>query len=92
MFTTVNNHIADKLAPQCLIELRGISATHGLQLMRLYLNDSVSQEEDQMKLLLSELYFLPLAIVHAAAYIKALGVNDSRVPNITILHNKRKCP
>ena len=63
------------LAPQCLIELGGISPESGQQMVQQYLTSPIApQQQEQVELLLSELSSLPLPIVHAAAYINTTGI------------------
>ncbi|KAI2478441.1 kinesin light chain 1 [Pyrenophora tritici-repentis] len=70
VFTTTNRNIAKKLASQNLIELQNLTPTTAQRMFEKYLDAVLSESEEQeAKLLLQELSYLPLAIVQAAACI-----------------------
>jgi tetratricopeptide (TPR) repeat protein len=72
IFTTASSNTARTLASQNVIELRELAPDLALRMLDNYLSTPISQSEQQKaKLLLQELSYLPLAIVHAAAYMNA---------------------
>jgi tetratricopeptide (TPR) repeat protein len=75
IFTTINKNVAEILAPEHTIKLGAISADSGQEMMRSYLDKPISpQDQQHVGTLLNELSFLPMAIVHAAAFINTEGV------------------
>ncbi|KAH7119535.1 kinesin light chain 3 [Dendryphion nanum] len=75
LFTTTNYDVARTLASQNIIELQGMEQDTARQMLEQYLNTPVSRnEQQQAELLLQELSHLPLAIVHAAAYINTTRI------------------
>jgi tetratricopeptide (TPR) repeat protein len=89
VFTTIDNGIAKMLAPEYTIQLGGISSDSGQEMMRSYLDNAISpQDQKQVELLLDELSFLPLAVVHAAAFINTEGVTVKEYRSL--LQDKRK--
>ncbi|RAQ98585.1 kinesin light chain 3 [Stemphylium lycopersici] len=70
LFTTTNGNIAKRLAPSNLVELQHLTPTTAQEMFEKYLDNLLSESEQQeAKLLLQELSYLPLAIVQAAACI-----------------------
>jgi hypothetical protein len=70
VFTTTNSDIPKKLAIQTVVELRELTPDTAQRMLRNYVNTPVSKsEQEEAKLLLQELSYLPLAIVQAAAHI-----------------------
>jgi tetratricopeptide (TPR) repeat protein len=75
IFTTTNNDIAKKLPLQNIIELGEMTPDMAQRMLENYLNTPVSgSEQQESKLLLQELSYLPLAIVQAAAYINTRNI------------------
>ncbi|KAH8727390.1 hypothetical protein GQ44DRAFT_825097 [Phaeosphaeriaceae sp. PMI808] len=75
VFTTTNSDIAKRLASHDIVELREMAPDTAQRMLENYLNTPVSRSEQQeAKLLLQELSYLPLAIVQAAAYINARNI------------------
>ena len=82
IFTTTKSAIAKTLALQNIIELREMTPDSAQSLLGNYLITSVlASEKQEMKLLLEELSYLPLAIIQAAAYIniKNITLKDYRL-------------
>ncbi|KAF2820888.1 hypothetical protein CC86DRAFT_303869 [Ophiobolus disseminans] len=82
VFTTTDSNIAKRLASQNLVELQHLTPTTAQRMFEKYLNTPLSESEQQeAKLLLQELLYLPLAIVQAAACInnKGLKVSEYRL-------------
>jgi hypothetical protein len=72
IFTTTSSNTARMLASQNLIKLRELAPDLALRMLYNYLSTPTSQSKQQeAKLLLQELSYLPLAIVQAAAYMNA---------------------
>ena len=70
IFTTTNSDVAKRLASQNIVELGEMTPDTAQRMLESYLNIPVSRREQQeAKLLLQELSYLPLAIGQAAAYI-----------------------
>jgi hypothetical protein len=89
VFTTTNSGVADNLAPQRIIELGRISSESGQEMVQRYLTNLIQpHEQEQVELLLRELSSLPLAIVHAAAYINATGITIKEYRSL--LHETKK--
>jgi tetratricopeptide (TPR) repeat protein len=73
--TTSNSCTVKKLILQHVVELQGLGPLAAQRMLDKYLDASVCKSEQQeAALLLNELSHLPLAIVQAAAYIKATGL------------------
>jgi Cdc6-like AAA superfamily ATPase len=74
LFTTTDSNTAKRLALQNLIKLQELTPDTAERMFEKYLNAVVSlNEQQEAKLLLQELLYLPLAIVQAAAFINATG-------------------
>ena len=74
IFTTSSREIAKQLALQNVVELEDLTPDTAQTMLENYLSAPIPQSEQQeAKLLLKELSYLPLAIVQAAAYINARG-------------------
>ena len=75
IFTTRDRKVAVKLAHQNIVKVTEMSENIATSLLQKYLvnQDLVSNEQDT-KLLLTQLTCLPLAIVQAAAYINENGI------------------
>jgi tetratricopeptide (TPR) repeat protein len=70
VFTTTNANIAKRLASRNLVELQHLTPTAAQKMFEKYLDTLLSESEQQeAKLLLQELLYLPLAIAQAAACI-----------------------
>jgi tetratricopeptide (TPR) repeat protein len=70
IFTTTNSDIAMRLSLQNIIELAEMTPGMAQRMLENYLNTLFSgSEQQEAKLLIQELSYLPLAIVQAAAYI-----------------------
>jgi hypothetical protein len=81
IFTTTNSDTAKILALQNIIELREMTPDTAQRMLESYLTIPVSiSEKQEIKLLLQELSYLPLAIAQAAAYINItkITLNDYR--------------
>jgi hypothetical protein len=75
VFTTTDSEIAKRLASKNLVELQHLTPTTAQRMFEKYLDTQFSESEQQeAKLLLQELLYLPLAIVQAAACIKNTGL------------------
>ncbi|KAF1967610.1 kinesin light chain [Bimuria novae-zelandiae CBS 107.79] len=75
VFTTTNSDTAERLASQNIVELGGMAPDTAERMLGNYLNTPVSgSEQQEAKLLLQELSYLPLAIVQAAAYINTRNI------------------
>ncbi|KAF2834152.1 kinesin light chain 3 [Patellaria atrata CBS 101060] len=75
IFTTINSDTAKSLSSQNIVELGEMTPDTAQRMLENYLNTPVSRSEQQeAKLLLQELLYLPLAIVQAAAYINTRNV------------------
>ena len=75
VFTTIDSNIAERLASQNLVELQHLTPTTAQSMFEKYLDTQLSKSEQQeAKLLLQELLYLPLAIVQAAACIRNTGL------------------
>jgi hypothetical protein len=74
IFTTTRSNTARALGLQNIVELRELAPDLALRILDNYLSTPISQTEQQeAKLLLQELLYLPLAIVQAAAYCNDAG-------------------
>jgi hypothetical protein len=72
VFTTRNRKMAVKLFSREIIEMPEIDQDTARRMLQKYLvNSNLANEQHDADLLLKELPYLPLAIVQAAAYIKA---------------------
>ncbi|KAF1937777.1 kinesin light chain 1 [Clathrospora elynae] len=88
VFTTTNSNIAERLASQNLVKLQHLPPTTAQRMFEKYLDIRLSESEQQeAKLLLQELLYLPLAIVQAAACIKNTGL---KVPEYRSQMGKQK--
>jgi hypothetical protein len=75
VFTTTDSDIAKRLALQNLVELQHLTPTTAYRMFEKYLDTPLSKSKQQeAKLLLQELFYLPLAIVQAAACINNTGL------------------
>ncbi|KAF2257731.1 kinesin light chain 3 [Lojkania enalia] len=76
VFTTTEHSLAEQMAPQALLELQELLPEPAMEMLKNYLKENhfSSSEEQQARLLLRELSYLPLAIVQAAAYINFTGI------------------
>jgi hypothetical protein len=75
IFTTTSSNTARTLASQNVVELRELAPDLALRMLHHYLSTPTSQSQQQeAKLLLQELSYLPLAIVQAAAYMNAESI------------------
>jgi hypothetical protein len=75
VFTTRNRKIAVKLAQQNVIEVPEMDEPMAIQLLQKCLvNQDLVNNKQDMKVLLKQLTYLPLAIVQAAAYINENGI------------------
>ncbi|KAF2676251.1 kinesin light chain [Lentithecium fluviatile CBS 122367] len=75
VFTTTNSDTAKRLASKNIVELGEMAPDTAKRMLENYLNTSVSRgEQQEAKLLLQELLYLPLAIVQAAAYINTRNI------------------
>ncbi|OCK73957.1 kinesin light chain 3 [Lepidopterella palustris CBS 459.81] len=75
IFTTTNSDIAKRLASENIVELGEMAPDTAQRMLENYLDTSVSRSEQQeARLLLQELSYLPLAIVQAAAYINTRNI------------------
>ncbi|KAH8708390.1 kinesin light chain [Phaeosphaeriaceae sp. PMI808] len=75
IFTTTNSNTAKRLALQNIIELGEMTPDTAQRMLGSYLNTPVSRSEQQeTKLLLQELSYLPLAIIQAAAYVNTRNI------------------
>ncbi|KAF1948247.1 kinesin light chain [Byssothecium circinans] len=75
VFTTTNSDTAERLASQNIVELEKMAPDTAERMLENYLHTPVSRSEQQeAKLLLQELSYLPLAIVQAAAYINTRNI------------------
>jgi tetratricopeptide (TPR) repeat protein len=75
IFTTTNSNTARTLASQNVVEVRELAPDVALRMLDKYLSTPISQSEEQeAKLLLQELSYLPMAIVQAAAYMNARSI------------------
>ncbi|KAK5077425.1 hypothetical protein LTR70_010265 [Exophiala xenobiotica] len=82
IFTTTNGDIAKTVATQNIIELQEMTPDSAQMMLENHITSSVlTSEKQEMKLLLGELSYLPLAIVQAAAYIniKNITLKDYRL-------------
>lgn len=76
VFTTTDSNIAKRLASQNIVELQHLTPITAQRMFEKYLDTPLSASEQQeAKLLLQELFYLPLAIVQAAACINNTGLN-----------------
>jgi tetratricopeptide (TPR) repeat protein len=76
VFTTRDRKMAVKLAPKNVVEMREMNTEAATELLRKYLvGHDLTANGDAAKALLTQLAFLPLAIVQATAYIKANGIS-----------------
>jgi tetratricopeptide (TPR) repeat protein len=74
IFTTAEVDTAESLAVQTIVELQGSSHAGARKMLDNYLSMVLSEsEQSEAELLLNELWFVPLAIVQAAAYINTTG-------------------
>ncbi|KAH8701409.1 kinesin light chain [Phaeosphaeriaceae sp. PMI808] len=74
LFTTTDSNTAKRLALQNLIELQELTPDTAERMFEKYLNTIVSlSEQQEARLLLQELLYLPLAIVQAAAFVNTTG-------------------
>jgi tetratricopeptide (TPR) repeat protein len=72
IFTTTSTKVAETLAPQNVIALHELTADTALRMLQNSLSRPLSpMEQQQSVLLLRELLYLPIAIVHAAACMSA---------------------
>ncbi|OAL54216.1 kinesin light chain [Pyrenochaeta sp. DS3sAY3a] len=75
VFTTTESDLAKRLALHALVKLHELTPDAAERMLENFLNRPVSSSEQQeAKLLLQELSYLPLAIVQAAACINATAV------------------
>jgi hypothetical protein len=75
VFTTRDRKTAIKLAHQNVVEVPEMNEKVATQLLRKYLvNQDLVNIEQDVKALLTQLTYLPLAIVQAAAYINENGI------------------
>jgi tetratricopeptide (TPR) repeat protein len=75
VFTTTDSNIAKRLASQNLVELQHLTPITAQRMFEKYLDTLLSESEQQeARLLLQELLYLPLAIVQAAACINNTGL------------------
>ncbi|KAF2842629.1 HET-domain-containing protein [Patellaria atrata CBS 101060] len=75
IFTTTNSDTAKSLASQNIVKLGEMAPDMAQRTLENYLNTPVLRSEQQeAKLLLQDLLYLPLAIVQAAAYINTRNV------------------
>ncbi|KAF2026107.1 hypothetical protein EK21DRAFT_103463 [Setomelanomma holmii] len=75
IFTTISSSTARTLASQNVVELRELAPDLALRMLDNYLSTQISHSEQQeAKLFLQELSYLPLAIVQAAAYLNARSI------------------
>jgi hypothetical protein len=75
IFTTTSSNTARTLALQNVIKLRKLVLGLALRMLDNYLSTLISQSEQQeAKLLLQELSYIPLAIVQVAAYMNARSI------------------
>jgi tetratricopeptide (TPR) repeat protein len=75
LITTTNSDLAKRLALQNVVELPGMTPDTAQKMLENHMNTRISRsEQEEVGLLLQKLSYLPLAIVQAAAYIKANGM------------------
>ncbi|KAI1558134.1 CDC6 Cdc6-related protein AAA superfamily ATPase [Pyrenophora tritici-repentis] len=75
IFTTTNTNTAQALAPQNIISLRELTLDAALKMLQVRLARSLANTEQQeAEHLLRALSYLPLAVMQAAACIKASGM------------------
>jgi hypothetical protein len=75
VFTTRDRKTAVKLAHQNIVEVPKMNENVATQLLQKYLvNQDLVNNEQDVKALLTELTYLPLAIVQAAGYINQNGI------------------
>jgi tetratricopeptide (TPR) repeat protein len=75
VFTTRDRKTAVKLAHQNVVEVPEMKKDVAMQLLQKYLvNQDLVNNEQDVKTLLAQLTYLPLAIVQAAAYINENGI------------------
>ena len=74
LFTTRDKKLAVRLAGRNVVEVPEMDKVGGKQLLEKYLVDQDPSCQGDAMTLLSRLTYLPLAIVQAAAYIKANGI------------------
>jgi tetratricopeptide (TPR) repeat protein len=75
IFTTTSSNTARTLASQNIVEIRELAPDLALRMLDNYLSTPISQSEQQeAKLLLHELLYLPLAIVQAAASLNVRSI------------------
>ncbi|KAH7111312.1 P-loop containing nucleoside triphosphate hydrolase protein [Dendryphion nanum] len=85
VFTTTNYDTAERLASRNIVELGAMAPDTAQRMMENHLNTLALQSQQQdAKLLLKELSFLPLAIVQAAAYINTRGITLQEYRSILI--------
>jgi tetratricopeptide (TPR) repeat protein len=88
VFTTADSETAEKLAPQNIIQLSEMTPDAAQRMLENYLSSPASRNEQQeAKLLLKELVYLPPAIVQAAAYI---NVNKKTIKDYLSLLAKQE--
>jgi KaiC/GvpD/RAD55 family RecA-like ATPase len=88
VFTTTNSDTAKRLASDNLVELQEMTPDTAEKMLENHLHTSVSRSEQQeTKLLLQELSYLPLAIVQTAAYI---NIRDTTIHEYRLLLDEQK--
>ncbi|KAF1814208.1 HET-domain-containing protein, partial [Eremomyces bilateralis CBS 781.70] len=76
LFTTRDRKLATKLAPQNLVEVQEMNLEAASELLQKCLNGlDIAPYQTATENLLTQLTYLPLAIVQAAAYINANGIS-----------------
>lgn len=74
VFTTTHSDTAKCLASGYIMELHEMAPDTALRMLENHLNAPVLSEQQEAKLMLKELSYLPLAIVQAAAYINTENI------------------
>lgn len=75
IFNTIDKGVTKTVALQHNIKIQEVSSDSDQEMMESYLDNPISpQDQEQAELLLNELSFLPLAIVHAAAFLNTKKV------------------
>jgi tetratricopeptide (TPR) repeat protein len=87
VFTTADRDIAQRLASQNIVELGEMAPDMAERMLKSHLNTPVSRsEQQQAKLLLQELLYLPLAIVQAAAYVNTRNITLQTYRSLLLKH------
>ena len=89
VFTTRDRKTAVRLAHKNFVEILGMDQDTAIELLKKYVaNHDLIKTSDDAKALLSELTYLPLAIVQAAAYINENGTSSAEY--LSLLREKEE--